>query len=181
MPRRMGDHGVTDSSTAYDQLLDLLHANAAAFRLIDHPPEGRTELVSRFRGHSAAEAAKCIVVLAKLGRKVTRYVLAVVPGDARVDLGALKSLLGATYVGFADQRIAEELGKTPSGTILPFSLDDRLEVVVDEALLTHPEIFFNAARFDRSVALRTADYLRIARPRQAHIAARQADAPTERP
>ena len=170
---------MTDALTAYDQLLDLLHANAAAFRLIDHPPEGRTDLVSQFRGHSAAEAAKCIVVLVKHGRKVTRYVLAVVPGDARVDLAALKHVLGATYVGFADQRVAEELGKTASGTILPFSLDDRLEVIVDDALLTAPEIFFNAARFDRSIALRTADYVRIARPRRARIAVRHASGPGE--
>lgn len=155
--------------TVYDALVELLERHGAAFRLIDHPAEGRTDIVSAMRGHSVEQAAKCIVVMAKIGRKVTKYVLAVVPGDARLDLDALKSLLGATYVGFASKEIAEDLGKTVSGTILPFALDDRLELIADPRVLAQPELFFNAARLDRSVALRADDYARIAQPRVARI------------
>ena len=39
--------------------------------------------------------------MVKVGKKTTRYFLAVVPGDARVDLAALKDLAGGTYVAFA--------------------------------------------------------------------------------
>ena len=163
---------MSDDSTTYDALVALLERHDASFRLIDHAPEGRTDRVSALRGHPPAHAAKCIVVLAKMGRKVTRYVLAVVPGAARLDLGALKTLLGATYIGFASSA-AEELGGTVSGTILPFALDDRLQLVVDSRVLEQPELFFNAARLDRSVALNTGDYARIAQPRVAAIAARE--------
>jgi Ala-tRNA(Pro) deacylase len=157
-------------STAYDELIALLERHGAAYRVIDHAPEGRTEIVSQLRGHPASEAAKCIVVMAKIGRKITRYVLAVVPGDARLDLAAIKTLLGATYVGFATPSIAEELGRTVSGTILPFPLDDRLELIVDPRVLATPELFFNAARLDRSLAVRADDFARIAQPRVARIA-----------
>jgi len=37
------------------------------------------------RGNALSQAAKCIVLMVKLGKKVTKYVLGVVPGDARVD------------------------------------------------------------------------------------------------
>jgi Ala-tRNA(Pro) deacylase len=36
--------------------------------------------------------------------------------------------------------------------------------VADPGLLAHPEIYFNAARLDRSLALATRDYLRLANP-----------------
>lgn len=162
--------GLAEQSSAYDRLIALLDHHGATFRVIDHAPEGRTEIVSEMRGHALAQAAKCIIVLAKRGRKNTHFVLAVVPGDMRVDLGRVKTLVGATYVGFAAQNVAEELGQTASGTILPFAADERLELIVDPALLRQPEMFFNAARLERSIALRTEDYVRIARPRIESIA-----------
>jgi Ala-tRNA(Pro) deacylase len=146
-----------------------LEAAGARYRVIDHPPEGRTELVSALRGHDVAQAAKCLIVMVKVGKKQTRNVLAVVPGDARLDLQAVRALLGGTYVAFADKDKAEELAGSVSGTVLPFSYHPRLELIADPSLLTSPELFFNAARLDRSIALATDDYVRLAAPRIAPI------------
>ena len=156
----------------YERLIADLDAAGASYRLIEHPAEGRTELVSAMRGHPVAHAAKCLVVMVKLGKKQTRYVLAVVPGDARLDLAAVKQLLGGTYAAFAGTGRAEALAGSVSGTVLPFSYSPDLQLVADPALLEAPELFFNAARLDRSVALDTQDYLRIANPRLARISAR---------
>ncbi len=82
----------------YAQFIAYLDQHGVAYRLIDHAPEGRTELVSQLRGNTLAQAAKCIVLMVKVGKKITKYVLAVVPGDTRVDLNAVKALLGGTYV-----------------------------------------------------------------------------------
>lgn len=57
------------------------------YRLITHQPEGNTDQVSALRGHPSAQAAKCLVLIVKIDRRTTRYVLAVVPGDRRVELG----------------------------------------------------------------------------------------------
>ncbi len=168
--RNRGDRPV--SYAAYDRLISLLDLHHASYRLIDHSPEGRTAVVSAMRGNATAHAAKCMVVMAKLGKKVTKFVLAVVPGDARVDLHAIKALARGTYVSFASPDIAEELAQSVMGTVLPFSFDDRLELVVDPDVLKPVEIFFNAARLDRSVALSTGDYRRIAQPRLETIAIR---------
>ncbi|MGW7467182.1 YbaK/EbsC family protein [Streptomyces xantholiticus] len=149
----------------YDKLIALLDEHGAVYRVIEHGPEGATEAVSALRGNDLTQAAKCIIVMVKVGKKVTRYALAVVPGDKRVDLAAIKGLFGGTYAGFASKDAAERLAGSPSGTILPFSFDERLELFVDPELLRHSEIFFNAARLDRSVALATSDYTSIAEPR----------------
>ena len=164
-----------ESLDTYTRLIALLDEQGAQYRLIDHEPEGRTEVVSPLRGNALAQAAKCMVVMVKVGKKVTKYVLAVVPGDTKVDLQAIKALLGGTYVSFASPDIAERLSGSVVGTVLPFSFHPDLQLIVDPALLTHDELFFNAARLDRSLALRTADYVRLAAPRIAPIAA-QAEA-----
>lgn len=146
-----------------------LDEGGARYRVIDHAPEGRTDEVSALRGHEPACAAKCLVVMVKLGKKTSRYYLAVVPGDARVDLAALKALAGGTYVSFASTDRAEALAGSASGTILPFSFHPDLTLVADPALLEHPELYFNAARLDRSLALNSEDYARLADPHLAPI------------
>lgn len=160
---------VTESM--YEKLVELLDRHGAEYRLIDHEPEGRTEIVSPMRGNDVADAAKCIVVMIKLGKKVTKYVLAVVPGDARVDLNGIKQLLGGTYVSFANTEAAERLAGSVAGTILPFTFHPDLELIVDPSLVEKEEIFFNAARLDRSMALRVKDYVAITSPRLERIAA----------
>lgn len=90
----------------YSQLVAFLDQHGAQYRLIDHAPEGRTEIVSPMRGNALSQAAKCIVLMVKIGKKVTKYVL-----------------------------------------------------------------YFNAARLDRSMVLKTRDYVALAKPRLERIAA----------
>ena len=111
-----------------------------------------------------------IITILKLGRKTTKYVLAVIPGDRKLDLNTLKLIFGATYVSFASADIAERLAGSPSGTILPFSFSPDLELIADPRLRRVEDLFFNAARLDRSVALNAEDYFQIARPRVERIA-----------
>ena len=66
-------------SDTYEKLITLLDAHKAYYRLIDHAPEGQTDKVSALRGHPVAAAAKCIVLIVKIGKKTSRFVLAVVP------------------------------------------------------------------------------------------------------
>jgi Ala-tRNA(Pro) deacylase len=155
---------------AYERLVALLDENGARYRLIDHEPEGRTEVVSPMRGNDLSHAAKCIVMMVKIGKKQKRYVLGVVPGDARVDLNAVKALYGGTYASFASQDVAERLAGSVAGTILPFSFEEELELIADPAVLKNEEIFFNAARLDRSMALNAEDYAALAKPRLERIA-----------
>lgn len=157
----------------YTQLIALLDQHQATYRIIDHAPEGQTELVSAIRGNALSQAAKCIILMVKQGKKVTKYILAVVPGDAKVDLQAVKALLNGTYIAFANATIAEQLAGSVAGTILPFAFHPDLELIVDPSLLENDELYFNAARLDRSMVLKTSDYVAIAKPRLARIATRE--------
>ena len=95
--------------------------------------------------------------------------LAVVPGDRRVDLNAIRTLFAARYAGFCDAATAERLAHAVPGTVLPFSFDPELELVADPDVIAQPCLYFNAARLDRSLAISGADYARLAEPRVERI------------
>src|SRR4030095_9066765 len=99
----------TIKEDAYTRLISILDQEHARYRQVEHAPEGRTEVVSQLRGNELGQAAKCMVVMVKVDKRSKRYCLAVVPGDARVDLNALKTLYGGEYASFAPQEVAEEL------------------------------------------------------------------------
>ncbi|MFJ7077346.1 YbaK/EbsC family protein [Streptomyces sp. NPDC098781] len=166
-----GGHRAHSAYDTYERLISLLESSRVDHRLIDHEPEGSTEAVSALRGHPASEAAKCLVLRVKVDRRTTRHVLAVVPGDRRVDLDAVRALFDARYVGFSDAETAERLARAVPGTVLPFSFDPGLEVVADPDVVARPRLYFNAARLDRSLLLSGADYERLAKPRIERIAA----------
>ena len=168
----MGDdaHGDQDNeASVYERLVGLLMSNQADFRIIEHAPEGRTAVVSPMRGHATREAAKCIVLMVKANKKA-EFLIVVVPGDARVDLDRVKRLKRASFIRFAEQSVAERLTGCLAGTILPFALGEPLEVMVDPAVAQSHVMYFNAGRLNRSIALNTQDYLRIASPRIERVA-----------
>ncbi|MGW2930601.1 YbaK/EbsC family protein [Streptomyces sp. NPDC001156] len=154
----------------YQRLISLLDSSHVDYSLVDHAPEGATEAVSALRGHPASEAAKCLVLRVKVDRRTTRHVLAVVPGDRRVDLDAVRELFAARYASFSDAETAERLARAVPGTVLPFSFDPGLELVADPDVVARPRLYFNAARLDRSLVISGADYARLAEPRVEPIA-----------
>lgn len=56
----------TQAEDTYTRLIALLDQHGAQYRLIDHEPEGRTEIVSAMRGNTLSQAAKCIVLMVKM-------------------------------------------------------------------------------------------------------------------
>ena len=162
-------------NSTYDKLICLLGASDARYRIIEHAAEGRTDIASALRNNSLTQAAKSIVVRVTITKKRRKYLLAVIPGDKYVDLTKLSQLAGGTRAAFAARDVAERLTASVSGSIAPFFFDRELRLIVDEGLLVHEEIFFNAARLDRSVALRIEDYLRLTCPWVESIATEVAD------
>jgi Ala-tRNA(Pro) deacylase len=68
-------------------------------------------------------------------------------------------------------RCAPSLAGSVAGTILPFPFfNPERELIVDPSLLKNDELYFNAARLDRSMALKTDDYVSLAEPRIERIA-----------
>ncbi len=152
----------------FDRLVALLEAEKADFRVIEHVPEGRSEHISKIRGNLPSQAAKAMVMAVKTaeGRK---FVLAVLPGDRRVDFAGIAKAVGGKKSSLAAPEEAKRLTECEMGAVPPFTFSDELILLVDPDLLTHDRIAFNAGRLDRSMFLATASYLAVAKPKVAPI------------
>jgi Ala-tRNA(Pro) deacylase len=156
----------------HERLCELLDRESAAYRVIEHEPEGRTEVIAKIRGNRIEQSIKSIVVQVRLNRKENIYCLANVPGDCRIDFDGIKRHFNADSVAFASWEKAQELTGCVIGAIPPFSFSDQLQVLADPLIQENEEVVFNAGRLDRSIFMKLDDYFRVAKPQPAKIALR---------
>lgn len=156
----------------HQHLCDLLDQQGAVYRLIEHEPEGRTEIIAKIRGNKIEQSIKSIVVQVRGKGNDNLYCLANVPGDCRIDFGGIKRLFHAESVAFASRDKAQELTGCVIGAIPPFAFNDQLLVLADPLIQQNEDVVFNAGRLDRSIFMKLDDYIRIAKPQMAEIALR---------
>lgn len=154
----------------FDRLESLLRSEGARFRVLEHPPEGKSDEVARIRGTLPGQGAKAMLCRSKDEPAV--YVLAILSGDRKLDFRKVAQAVGAKKVSLASPEEAEREMGAAIGAIPPFTFSDHVRLVVDPALVeTYDEIAFNAGRLDRSMVLETKDYLRVAKPQRQEISA----------
>ena len=161
--------GMTD---VHEQLHALLERESATYRVIEHEPEGRTEVIAKIRGNRIEQSIKSMVLQVRLTRKENIYCLANVPGDCRVDFDGIKDYFHADSVAFAKREKAQELTGCVIGSIPPFSFNDQLQLLADPLIQENEEVVFNAGRLDRSIMMKLSDYIRVAKPQLVPIAQR---------
>jgi Ala-tRNA(Pro) deacylase len=159
-------------SNVHERLRSLLEREGATYRIIEHEPEGRTEVIAKIRGNRIEQSIKSMVLQVRLTRRENIYCLANIPGDCRVDFDGVKKYFNADSVAFAKREKAEELTGCVIGAIPPFSFSDQLQLLADPLIQENDEVVFNAGRLDRSIMMTLSDYLRIAKPTLVPIAQR---------
>ena len=92
------------------------------------------------------------------GRK---YVLAVVPGDKRVNLRAVANISGGRAARLAVRDMAMALTSCEIGAVPPFSFNEQLQVLADEGLAEGERIVFNAGRLDCSIIMQSNAYFSL--------------------
>ena len=159
-------------SDIHEQLRALLDQEGATYRVIEHEPEGRTEVIAKIRGNRIEQSIKSMVLQVRLTRKENIYCLANVPGNCRIDLDGVTKYFNADSVAFAKREKAQELTGCVIGSIPPFSFNEQLQLLADPLIQENDEVVFNAGRLDRSIMMKLSDYLRIAKPQLVPIAQR---------
>ena len=89
-------------------LVELLERERANFRVIEHQPEGRTEVIAKIRGNRIEQSIKSIVLQVRLSKRENIYCLANVPGDCRINFKGVKNHFYADSAAFAKPEKAEE-------------------------------------------------------------------------
>ncbi|MDR2330768.1 MAG: YbaK/prolyl-tRNA synthetase associated domain-containing protein [Comamonas sp.] len=155
--------------SVFEDLQQLLEGEGARFRVLSHSAEGKSDEVARIRGTTPGQGAKAMLCKT---RNAEHWVLAVLPGDQKLDFRLLAAALGLPKMTMASAEEATERTGCVIGAIPPFSPGPQVALVVDPDLVErHAEIAFNAGRLDRSMVLNAQDYVRVAKPTLHRISA----------
>ncbi len=96
-----------------------------------------------------------------LHNKGFRYVVAVVPAKASVDLKKLAGELGSGRLSLADpEELAAYLDYSPGG-VSPLGVDEDIQVVVDSSLMSWPSILVAAGEVAVEVEVKPQDLVRM--------------------
>jgi len=148
--------------TTHEKLLALLENHQASYRVVEHEAIGQTEQISQIRGNLLGQAAKAMVLEVSMPDGApSRQLLAIVPGDCRINFKSAARAIGGKKSSFAAPELAQALTDCVMGAVPPFSFDDRLALRVDTRLSDVGTLWFNAGALDRSVALQVDDFFQV--------------------
>ena len=149
----------------------ILDTAKVPYQSFEHEPVRTSEEAASVRPeYSLAEGAKALIVCLKQKgipkEEERRFIQVVVPGDKKFDTKKVKTLFDAKDIRFATEDEVRELtGGIEPGGVPPFGNLFGLPVVVDGSLLANKEIIFNAGDRRYSIAMKTADYQKVVKPR----------------
>lgn len=152
------------------KIIDLLENHNCHYKTFEHKAVRTSEEAALVRPeYSLAQGAKALIVRIKIkglsGETAKRFVQIVVPGDAKFDPKKARHALQAKDIRFASPDEVSEItdGVKPGG-VPPFGVLWSLPVYVEETLLDNNELIFNAGDRRFSIAIKTADYLKVVKP-----------------
>jgi Ala-tRNA(Pro) deacylase len=128
------------------------------------------DVMSHFHSHSSAETARAAHVPPhRLAKSVVLEdddgcLMAVVPGDARVNVGALARMLGRNELHLSDeQRICELFPDCDRGAVPAVGMAWGMETVVDDSLAENPELYIEAGDHDMLIRLSQHEFRQLMR------------------
>lgn len=144
----------------------LLDAEACWYETFEHQPVRTSEEAATTRpGYSLRQGAKAIILRVKRSKSDKSFVMLVFPADRKFDAKAVKDFFAARDIRFASEdEVAALTGGIKPGGAPPFGNLFDLPVYVTPELLALERIVFNAGDRRFSLAMRSADYRRLAQP-----------------
>lgn len=148
--------------TTFANITALLDRQQADYCVVEHEAIGQTDAISALRGNALSQAAKAMVLeVAMPDGGGSRFLLAIVPGDCKINFKSAARAIGGKKSSFAAPEMAQSLTQCVMGAVPPFSFDDRLTLRVDARLRDVGTLWFNAGALEKSIALNADDYRRI--------------------
>ncbi len=150
--------------SVFDEIKKLLDQASVEFKVVEHAPVYTSEDASKIRDTSLAIGAKALIWYADKSP-----ILAVVPGDKKLDLKKFKQAFGFKDVRFATPNEVEVLTGLKTGSIPPIGKVLGLTSYFDESFLKGTHVAFNAGLHTVSILMRAQDLLKVEGPQLADI------------
>jgi len=92
------------------------------------------------------------------------FILAVLPGDKRVDCEKLAKAAEVELVSLATVEEASNIAKCLVGCVYPLGNLMKIETFFDKSILAFDHIYFNPGSHTKSIKVETKDLLRLVKP-----------------
>ncbi|NIN51782.1 MAG: hypothetical protein GTN80_01410 [Nitrososphaeria archaeon] len=130
------------------------------YRFIEKPQTIHTHDAARLSGLELQRVTKNLVA-----RTDSRnYVLLIIPGDRRVNLGKVRSLLKVENVSLASFNEAEGISGYPPGGTPSIGHKTKMTTVMDRSLLNLGKVYCGGGSRHRLLELRVEDIIRLSKP-----------------
>ncbi|MDO8656178.1 MAG: YbaK/EbsC family protein [Nanoarchaeota archaeon] len=146
--------------TIFEKIIELLNSQKVNYILKDHPPTRTSEESALHRGEPLKIGAKAMVM-----KIDTEFIMAVLPADRKIDSIKLKLILNTKNLRFASKEELFEITGLVPGAIPPFGSVFNLPLIVDKALLEEEYMAFNAGSLEKSIKMKTKEYMDVVTPR----------------
>ncbi|MDR7523296.1 MAG: YbaK/EbsC family protein [Armatimonadota bacterium] len=144
-----------------ERLEAYLREQGVRYEVTPHPEAYTAQEVAAAEHVPGRQFAK--VVIADVDGQ---QVMLVLPAAARVDLVRLRVALGAKVARLArEEEFAARFPDCETGAMPPFGNLYGIPVYMDRSLQEQPRVVFNACSHRETIALATADYVRLAGPK----------------
>ena len=140
---------------------EFLDESAVSYDLTEHPPAFTAQQIAAAEHEPGKYVAKPVIVKAD-----GNYMMCVLAACNKIDLGALKSRLGAKHVELAlEKEIGELFDDCELGAEPPFGNLYDLPVIMDKALEKDDHITFQAGSHDQAIRMSMDDYRKLVKPK----------------
>lgn len=143
----------------FDEITTLLRSHSIKYTEINHEPVYTSDQAASVRGMDLHAGAKSLLL--KAGKE---FILAVLPGDNRLDTKKLKQILGVKDIRFATPTEVEEIMGCSIGACYPFGSVAKVKMIVDPTLGENEIISFNPGVHNKSIKMSWKDYLEVTNP-----------------
>ncbi|MDD5750392.1 MAG: YbaK/EbsC family protein [Candidatus Pacebacteria bacterium] len=141
----------------YPKIMELLDSHGIKYEAAEHEPVYTSEQAAKVRNESINSGAKSLLLKAD-----DSFALAVLPGGKRLSFKKTKNFLGSKNLRFATPQEVKEIMGCEIGACYPFGKIIGIKTLVDDTLLENDEISFNPGLHDKTIKLKSKDYLSIA-------------------
>ncbi len=136
--------------------IQYLQARGVPFRVFQHPgPVHSLEQAASERGEQPEQVVRSIVF--RLGEG--EFVMVLMPGPGQVPWKALRRYLGQSRLTMASEaELLQATGYRP-GTVTPFGLPGPMRVLVDQGVLSQPEVSLGSGQRGLAILMKPQDIL----------------------
>ena len=143
-----------------EKILSSLKAQGIQYEIFEHDPVYTCPQMAKYLKTDDAHIAKSMVVKKSDGS----YLLAVLPGNRKIDFHKLGIVTKAAPTILAPKCEAEEIVQCPVGCVYPLGSIVNLETLFDSAILRKEYVYFNPGSHTKSVKINTQDLTKLVKP-----------------